>query len=68
MIHWQMDTRSEALQWHARAQEAISSGQPVLYGDIGVLGNKRLVAEAATILGLPAPQSPNERASLKPGL
>jgi tetratricopeptide (TPR) repeat protein len=64
MIHWQMDKRPEALQWYARAQEAISSGQPILYGDIGVLGYKRLVEEAATTLELPAPPADGEAADL----
>jgi serine/threonine protein kinase/tetratricopeptide (TPR) repeat protein len=68
MIHWQMDERSQALQWHARAQEAISAGQPILYGDIGVLGCQRLVAEAATTLDGAATQSDTQPASPNPGL
>jgi hypothetical protein len=66
MIHWQRDERKEALQWYARAQEAISSGQPILYGDIGVLGFKRLVDEAATTLGLAPTQFDNQPANLNP--
>jgi hypothetical protein len=53
MVHWQLDERARALELYARAQSAISTGQPILYGDVGVLGFKRLVAEAAE-LGLAA--------------
>jgi serine/threonine protein kinase len=55
MALWHLDQRSEALHWHTRAQNAIASGQPIWYGDIGVLGFQRLMAEAATALGLAPP-------------
>jgi tetratricopeptide (TPR) repeat protein len=57
LVHWKLDERAQALEWYARAQNAISLGQPILYGDIGVLGFKRLVAEAAD-LGLAAAHQP----------
>jgi tetratricopeptide (TPR) repeat protein len=66
MIHWQLDERAQALEWYARARNAISSGQPILYGDVGVLGFKRLVAEAAE-LGLAAAASHEPPATLESG-
>jgi tetratricopeptide (TPR) repeat protein len=50
MIHWQTGERFQAVQDHKRAQEAISSGQPVLIDDIGVLGFKRLMVEGEATL------------------
>jgi serine/threonine protein kinase/tetratricopeptide (TPR) repeat protein len=50
MINQQSNERSQAQQWHARALEAISSGQPIFYGEIGILGFQRLLAEAGKTL------------------
>jgi tetratricopeptide (TPR) repeat protein len=53
MAYFQMGDRLQANQWHGRAQEAISAGKQVQYGDIGVLGFRRLLAEAETTLTNP---------------
>lgn len=57
MIHWQLGEYDKASEVYRRAQDAISSGQPILYGDIGVLGFKRLAAEAASLVGNGPPQA-----------
>jgi serine/threonine protein kinase len=68
MIHWQSNAHSEALKWYARAQKAISSGQPILYGESGVLGFKRLLAESATILDVASTHRRGENADPDPEL
>jgi tetratricopeptide (TPR) repeat protein len=64
MIHSQMEEHTEAHQWLTHAEEAIATRQPILFGDIGVLGFKRLAAEAAKTCDLAASQSSTQRARL----
>ena len=52
MTQWQLNQRAQAQLSYARAQAAISSRQPILYGELGVLGFHRLLSEAASTLQL----------------
>ena len=66
MVQWQMDDRAGALQTYTRVQDAITAGQPIFYGEIGVLGFNRLLAEATTTLGLVAEHTPHASGRLAP--
>jgi tetratricopeptide (TPR) repeat protein len=68
MVHWRMSKRPEALDWYGQAQKAVASRQPISYGEIGVLGFRRLATEAATTHSVTVAPADNESAALDSGL
>ncbi len=60
LVQWQVGERSRAMQTYSNTLEAISTGEPILYGEIGVLGFRRLLAEAAATLRVAAPADLDE--------
>jgi tetratricopeptide (TPR) repeat protein len=51
MTDWQLGQKEEALQWYARAQEAIETGKPLFYRYVGAMAVQRLRSEAEKLLG-----------------
>jgi hypothetical protein len=47
---WKDGQQAEARRWYGRAKEAMERNEPVYFYEIGVLGHRQLMEEAAQMM------------------